>query len=165
MNHSLEQWKISCQCRRIFAPPLSFKMLIICCLQGGWLGARAQLGSCYTSFSPPLTPGGAEGPLSNLGNSLTSLATWSVIDSLFPWVCPPASLYLPESNHCLGSWFPLKQNIFFSFPPPQQYHFPDPAPCLIPQTSGLVQWKLWAGLDVSGQWPPLSKEATSWARP
>lgn len=36
-SHSSEQGVISCLCGRMFTPPLSFKMFIICCLQGGWL--------------------------------------------------------------------------------------------------------------------------------
>ena len=76
-NHSSEQWKSSCRCRRILTPPLSFKIFIICWLQEVWLGARAQLGSCYISFSPPVTTGGAEGPLPDLGNNLTRFHWWT----------------------------------------------------------------------------------------
>lgn len=43
-------------------PPLSFEMLVTCCLQEGWLSAGTQPGSYYMSFSSPLTAGGAEGP-------------------------------------------------------------------------------------------------------
>lgn len=36
-NHSSEQGVISCYCGWMFTTLLSFKMFIICCLQGGWL--------------------------------------------------------------------------------------------------------------------------------
>lgn len=36
-SHDSEQGMISCHCGRMFTRPLSFKMFIICCLQGGWL--------------------------------------------------------------------------------------------------------------------------------
>lgn len=158
-HHNSEQGMISCHCGRMFTPHPSFKMFIICCPQGGRLWARGQPGSCYTSFSPPLTTGGAEEPLSNLGNSLTSLAAWSSIDFLFPWLCLPTSLHVPLPNRSLGSWLHTHAHLHT-----EQYHFPDSVPCL-PQTSGLMQWKWWTGLNMSVQWPPWPKEAMGQTRP